>query len=124
MGTADNRNWRWDVIGDRIYSQSNLCLPHIAKQTFGRRGRINQFENVNLPESYCGFGNVVQSKRVLNEDFSSTSKLIRENRRYFRVDNPTIPFGKIETGVVTSEYSSGVLASKCCNDVQKQNLNI
>ena len=24
---------------DRIYSQSNLCLPHIAKQTFGRRGR-------------------------------------------------------------------------------------
>ena len=37
----------------------------IAKQTFGRRGRINQFENVNLiqPESYCGFGNVVQCKR-------------------------------------------------------------
>ena len=62
---------------DRIYSQSNLCLPHIAKQTFGRRGRINQFENVNLPESYCGFGNAVQCKRVLNEDFSSTRKLIR-----------------------------------------------
>ena len=28
---------------DRIYSQSNLCLPHIAKQTFGRRGRIDYF---------------------------------------------------------------------------------
>jgi hypothetical protein len=43
VGAADNRNWRWDVIGGhRIYSQSNLCLPHIAKHTFGRRGRINQ----------------------------------------------------------------------------------
>ena len=67
------------------------------------------------PESYCGFGNVVQCKRVLNEDFSSTRKLIRENRRYFRVDNPTIPFGKIETGVLTSQR---------CNEDQKQNLKM
>ena len=80
--------------------------------------------NLIQPESYCGFGNVVQCKRVLNEDFSSTRKLIRENRRYFRVDNPTIPFGKIEAGVLTSEYSSGVLTSQRCNEVQKQNLNI